>query len=98
MDAGRLSLTLRRIGEEDVYKEGRLTSKSFVAVAPAAKPNRWKTPSPAVKLTPPVPKNEIANITIIRGDDRDEVSVVMEGDGAPLSGGALDASSELAGG
>ena len=94
MDAGRLSLTLRRIGEEDIQKEKPISSKTLVAKAAKAPVNRWRGPKAPAKLTPPTPINEIANITIIRGEDRDEVNVAMEVDPAA----AVTLNSELAGG
>ncbi len=78
MDAGRLSLTLRRAGETALKQESRLTSKGLVNAA-KPKPNRWKAPALAQKMTPPKPVDQVANITIIRGEDRNEVSVAMEG-------------------
>lgn len=99
MDAGRLSLTLRRIGEIDVVAERRITSKGLVGSAPRRSPKAWKTPKTATKLTPPPAKNKIANITIIRGEERDEVDVAME-DMLPNAVGASDPllTDELAGG
>lgn len=95
MDAGRLSLTLRRIGETDVATERRISSKGLVArVKPKANP--WKSPSKAQKMTPPPVVDQVANITIIRGEDRDEVSVAME-ETVSTSSSALS-TDELAGG
>lgn len=78
MEAGRLSLTLRRVGEEDVNATGRITSKNITSAAPKAS-NPWTKPKKAKKITPPKPTDQVANITIIRGEDRNEVSVAMEG-------------------
>lgn len=78
MDAGRLSLTLRRVGETDVAPERRVTSKRLVATSSKPKQNPWKAPPRAKNLTPPPALNQVANITIIRGEDRDEVNVAME--------------------
>ncbi len=99
MDAGRLSLTLRRIGETDVAKERRMSSKSLIASTPKRSAHKWKAPAPAAKLTPPPAKNKIANITIIRGEDRDEVDVAME-EMLPNEVGAANplSTDELAGG
>ena len=95
MDAGRLSLTLRRVGETNVESERRITSKGLVSVA-KRKPNPWKAPSPAKKIEPPKVIDQVANITIIRGEDRDEVNVAMEG----TVGSSIEpiSSAELAGG
>lgn len=82
MDAGRLSLTLRRIGETDVIQERRISSKGLGAAEAVASPKRstipWLAPTPAKKLKPPAPVSQIANITVIRGKTRDEVSVAIE--------------------
>jgi len=77
MDAGRLSLTLRRVGETDIGHERRMTSKGLVSL-PKRKTNKWKAPAAAAKMTPPPVIDQTANITIIRGEDRDEVNVAME--------------------
>lgn len=80
MDAGRLSLTLRRIGETDVAPGRRITSSGLGAKIAKPKENPWKKTLTAVKkLTPPLPAvDQVANITIIRGDNRDEVKVAVE--------------------
>jgi len=98
MDAGRLSLTLRRVGETEVASERRITSKGLVNTV-KRKPNLWKSPKAAAKLTPPPVIDQVANITIIRGEDRDEVSVVKE-DSISTTTGAQNplSTDELAGG
>lgn len=80
MDAGRLSLTLRRIGETELSQELRITSNELVATSAKPKANPWKkAATPTKKFTPSPPAvDQIANITIIRGDNRDEVKVAME--------------------
>jgi pilus assembly protein CpaB len=95
MDAGNLSLTLRRVGELEVETQRRITSSNLVS-APKRKAQGWRKPSPAAKLTPPEPVDKVANITIIRGEDRDEVSVAMEEGALPVADAIL--SDELAGG
>ena len=95
MDAGNLSLTLRRVGELEVETQRRITSSNLVS-APKRKALGWRKPSPAAKLTPPEPVDKVANITIIRGEDRDEVSVAMEEGVLPVADAIL--SDELAGG
>lgn len=99
MDSGRLSLTLRRIGETDVSQERRITSKGLVAIPSKRTRNLWKGPKPTQKLTPPPAIDQIANITIIRGEDRDEVNVAME-EMLPNTVGAANplSTDELAGG
>jgi len=78
-----------------VESERRITSKGLVSVA-KRKPNPWKAPSPAKKIAPPKVIDQVANITIIRGEDRDEVNVAMEG----TVGSSIEpiSSAELAGG
>ncbi len=80
MDAGRLSLTLRRVGETDVRPERRITSKGLIATSSKPKANPWRAPSRSKIVTPPAPtaSDQIANITVIRGQNRDQVSVAME--------------------
>lgn len=86
MDAGRLSLTLRRIGEVDVAEERRISSKALIGETKTAfknrKTNPWvkpaAKPAPVKKIEQPASENQIANITIIRGQERDEVNVVVE--------------------
>ena len=95
MDAGRLSLTLRRVGETDIDTERRITSKGLTSIA-KRKPNPWKRPLAAQKLTPPPAVDQVANITIIRGEDRDQVSVAVE-DSLTITTDPLSAD-ELAGG
>jgi len=97
MDAGRLSLTLRRVGEMEVTSARRITSKSLIASA-KPKVNPWKNPAPARKLTPSPVADQVANVTIIRGDDRDEVSVVMENTLSNTAASNSVSTKELAGG
>lgn len=98
MDAGRLSLTLRRVGEKAVISERRITSKELVAAVAKPKTDTWKTSLTAQKMKPPPVVDQIASVTIIRGEDRDEVSVAME---ETLSNASVSnplSTSELAGG
>ncbi len=95
MDEGNLSLTLRRVGELNVEKQRRITSDNLIN-RHKPKSQKWRKPVAAAKLTPPKPTDQVANITIIRGDDRDEVSVAMEETSLPAADVQL--SNELAGG
>lgn len=73
MDAGRLSLSLRPLGETMIDATKSITRANIIK--PASKPKR------TVRRRYTAPKtalSNIASVTIIRGEERDEVSVARE--------------------
>ena len=73
-DAGTLSLALRAVGEDAVEPSGELRREALLSDAPKpAKRRAWRPSSPKPKAT-----DSTAKVVVIRGDERDEVSVVSE--------------------
>ena len=84
LDSGKLSLTLRAVGETAL--DSALTVKSSqLGKAPVKKARRYVRKPKVV-----VPKTEgsnVAQVTIIRGETRDEVTVLREETELELAGG-----------
>ncbi|WP_169331813.1 Flp pilus assembly protein CpaB [Robiginitomaculum antarcticum] len=79
MDLGSLSLTLRRVGTLDIDPVSIVEEKALAhnAAAPAARRIPRKTyPVDRQNKIPPTPQK--ATVTIIRGEDRDTVSVLKD--------------------
>lgn len=95
MDTGRLSLTLRQAGEQDITPSQTLTAKSIVfGRAQKLAVRTYKAPTKTIARAPLKSASQTAEITIIRGETRASVKVNREGTGkhdAPSAG-------ELAGG
>lgn len=86
---GRLSLVLRAVGEALPSTTKSLNSRELDARANSD--SATKKPSRPVKVTPKPAPPPVANITVIRGDDTQSVSVKREGrpavSGLDLAGG-----------
>ncbi len=89
-DAGKLSLTLRRAGDTDIETPKTIGQTSLLATASAYKPAARGKTKPVYRA--PKPSNT-ANVTIIRGEERDQVSVLKHkdpvSDDVVLAGGSL---------
>jgi len=74
MDAGRLSLTLRRAGEKDIQSAPSMALKDITSTQKPKKRRQY------VKKSKPVIKDKsgTTQVTIIRGESRDAVNVVSE--------------------
>ena len=83
LESGRLSLTLRSVGETIITSEKTLTSSNMFA---ASKPKAKRRIPPKVHKAKPAKANSAA-VTIIRGDQRDEVVVLREETELTLAGG-----------
>jgi len=78
-DTGKLSMTLRRAGEVTVEPTQTVDQRNLLR-SKGAKPVR-RSPAPRraiVQKVKPDPVSGVASVTIIRGDERDEVSVIRE--------------------
>lgn len=84
LDSGKLSLTLRAAGEK-VVEPVRTVKASQLGKRPV-KSARRKIRAPQVTVPKPEGSN-IAQVTIIRGETRDEVTVVREDNALKLAGG-----------
>ena len=84
LDSGKLSLTLRAAGE--TILEPSLTVKASQLGKAPVKQARRRIYKPQLVIPKPEGSN-IAQVTIIRGDTRDEVSVVREETKLELAGG-----------
>jgi len=89
-DAGKLTLTLRKAGDDVIETTASIAQKSILSTPSttrAAAPRRtYRAP---VKTKPK--SSNLADVTIIRGDERDQVQVLKDPQSDP-------AQSELAGG
>ena len=83
LESGRLSLTLRSVGETIITSEKTLTSSNMFA---ASKPKAKRRIPRKVHKAKPAQTNSAA-VTIIRGDQRDEVVVLREETELTLAGG-----------
>lgn len=80
MEVGRLSLTLRKAGEQTVGPNQTLSPQSIAtgkAPAPKRIVRRKSAPKTAPAMAAPTP-SQTAEITIIRGETRDSVSVAKD--------------------
>jgi len=84
LDSGKLSLTLRSAGETAVSPEKTVKASSLGKrpVRTAKRPYK----RPAVNVPKPTGSN-VAQVTIIRGEERDEVNVIREDTELTLAGG-----------
>lgn len=84
LESGTLSLTLRSVGETQVLPA--LTVKASQLGKAAVKKTPYRIGNPNISVPKPEGSN-VAQVTIIRGDQRDEVSVVREETKLELAGG-----------
>lgn len=78
-DAGKLSMTLRRAGEMTIEITQTVNQKNLVKPARrVAVKRRPALRRAVVKAAKPNAVSGVANVTIIRGDIRDQVSVIRE--------------------
>jgi len=75
-DVGTLSLSLRAIGEDTVESVRPLARKQLLTKAPA--PSRPARRAPRPTAPKPTVQDSTAQVVVIRGEERDEVSVVSE--------------------
>lgn len=79
MDIGSLSLTLRRVGTLEIDPVASVSEKTLLTGHMAAAPRRRaRTSYPVASKAKPKSTSSTANVTIIRGEQRDTVSVVKE--------------------
>ena len=72
-ETGTLSLALRAVGEDAVEPSGQLRREALLSGPVKVKPRAWRPKSPAPKAG-----DSTAKVVVIRGEARDEVSVVSE--------------------
>jgi pilus assembly protein CpaB len=84
-DSGEIVLTLRRAGEVELHPQYNLDLKDLLAgiQSDKAKPKARTKQQPPKKAKGPV----LAQVTVIRGDDRAQVSVLRDTDNSELAGG-----------
>lgn len=90
-DAGKLSLTLRKAGDTAIEKNNTVAQSSILQTPQsyaAARTVRRKSTKSPTKST-----SNLAEITVIRGDERDQVQVIKDpkatSESEKLAGGAL---------
>jgi len=84
-DSGEIVLTLRRAGEVELHPQYNLDLKDLIAGIQSDKSKvkkRTKSPVPAKAKGP-----SLAKVTVIRGDDRAQVSVLKDTNNSELAGG-----------
>jgi len=90
---GHLSLILRGLGETTPATTRAVTTAQISKSSPHKSRYKQAAKKPRVKFTPKAPTNPVAEITIIRGDNTESVSVISEAEKTtPVS------STDLAGG
>jgi len=89
-DAGKLSLTLRRAGDTSVDKTKTVEQTSILSAPRTTIRYKYPARTPIARTTTK-PSSRLADVTIIRGDERDQVQVLKDPD-------TIDQSKKLAGG
>ena len=81
-DAGKLSLTLRRAGDTSIEPTTTIHQNSLLANKTSASTRRYSKPriSASTQTAKPKPSSRLAEVTIFRGDERDQVQVIKDGE------------------
>lgn len=85
LDSGKLSLTLRAVGEKVVDPIKTVKASQLGKMAVKKSPHRIRKAQTVV--APKAEGSNIAQVTIIRGETRDEVTVAREDNDSKLAGG-----------
>ena len=76
-DAGKLSLTLRSAGDASIERNTTVAQQSILSSAQKPAPV-WRKTVVKKPVSTSSKKSNLANVTIIRGDERDQVQVLKE--------------------